>query len=633
MIRHLRENWRLWLAAALVITIASVVLVLHARSFLPFFVDDAFISLRYSARLLAGKGLTWSDGDKVEGYTNFLWVVLVAFGGLFQKNALINVARTVGILCSIGTLATVVLAERPKRYRALLPGLYAALALATAGTFAAWSIGGLEQSLLCFLVAAGVVLSYPLVERDEARFSRMWPAGLCFGLAALTRPDGILFAASVCGTWVLLGGFRPAAWLRALKLAVLPLGLVAAHVAFRQAYYHEWVPNTFHAKVAFAWSRVDLGWHYLKDRADPLLPLLLPLLLTLVAAVADRRRRRRALIAFVPLVVWTSYVIAIGGDIMPERRHVAVMIVLTALLSVEGLGWLTERGRFGAPVAFVVGNCVLGLSIQAQQDDPERARALADAWHWPGRPIGMFLHRAFADKDPLLAVDAAGALPYFAKLRTLDMLGLNDPWLPRHLPPGFGKGPLAHELGNGQYFLRRKPDIIVFHLPTGMDRALWRGGREMQADRSFGKLYQLVAFETPPDDVQTLHAWIRREDGPLGIQRGSDRIIIPGYLLSWDPRTRARMDADGWVGADLDALTPAVIRDVELAAGSYRIAVEGRGSITVAVLDERTRNIVGRAVGSADFSVPEHTRVVITTTMAWGSTARVRQLVLTPSNP
>ena len=87
------------------------------------------------------------------------------------------------------------------------------------------------------------------------------------------------------------------------------------------------------------------------------------------------------------------------------------------------------------------------------------------------------------------------------------------------------------------------------------------------------------------------------------------------------------------VGADLDALIPAVICDVELAAGSYRIAVEGRGSITVAVLDERTRNIVGRAVGSADFSVPEHTRVVITTTMAWGSTARVRQLVLTPSNP
>ena len=32
MIRHLRENWRLWLAAALVITIASVVLVLHARA-------------------------------------------------------------------------------------------------------------------------------------------------------------------------------------------------------------------------------------------------------------------------------------------------------------------------------------------------------------------------------------------------------------------------------------------------------------------------------------------------------------------------------------------------------------------------------------------------------------------------
>jgi hypothetical protein len=41
----------------------------------PFMADDAFLSLRYSERLMNGKGLTWSDGQRVEGYPNLLWVL------------------------------------------------------------------------------------------------------------------------------------------------------------------------------------------------------------------------------------------------------------------------------------------------------------------------------------------------------------------------------------------------------------------------------------------------------------------------------------------------------------------------------------------------------------------------------
>ena len=44
----------------------------------PFFSDDAFISLRYAERLVEGHGLTWSDGDRVEGYSDLLWVLLLA---------------------------------------------------------------------------------------------------------------------------------------------------------------------------------------------------------------------------------------------------------------------------------------------------------------------------------------------------------------------------------------------------------------------------------------------------------------------------------------------------------------------------------------------------------------------------
>src|SRR5262245_30143072 len=48
---------------------AAVLALLHARMYLPLFVDDGFISLRFARRLAEGRGLTWNDGERVEGYS------------------------------------------------------------------------------------------------------------------------------------------------------------------------------------------------------------------------------------------------------------------------------------------------------------------------------------------------------------------------------------------------------------------------------------------------------------------------------------------------------------------------------------------------------------------------------------
>ena len=67
---HPRARW--WLYAALpALAIAAV----QAAWPWPFFSDDAFVSLRYAERLLHGDGLTWTDGERVEGYSNLLWVL------------------------------------------------------------------------------------------------------------------------------------------------------------------------------------------------------------------------------------------------------------------------------------------------------------------------------------------------------------------------------------------------------------------------------------------------------------------------------------------------------------------------------------------------------------------------------
>jgi len=41
--------------------------------------DDAFISFRYAENFAEGRGLVFNQGEYIEGYTNFLFLLLIAF--------------------------------------------------------------------------------------------------------------------------------------------------------------------------------------------------------------------------------------------------------------------------------------------------------------------------------------------------------------------------------------------------------------------------------------------------------------------------------------------------------------------------------------------------------------------------
>src|SRR5688572_7367529 len=130
---------RRWTRAALptlsVIALGSVVLVLHSQRYLPFFADDSFISMRYAERLLEGKGLTWNDGERVEGYSNFLWVLAVAAVGAFGVDML-AAARALGIACFVVCMSAIAFSCHPKSFRdrKLLVASFGVLSVAVSGS-------------------------------------------------------------------------------------------------------------------------------------------------------------------------------------------------------------------------------------------------------------------------------------------------------------------------------------------------------------------------------------------------------------------------------------------------------------------------------------------------------------------
>jgi hypothetical protein len=66
----------------LILVIAGLTLLAWSQRFVQ---DDAFISFRYAYNFAHGKGLVWNDGYRVEGYTNFLWTVLMSIPLYFGR--------------------------------------------------------------------------------------------------------------------------------------------------------------------------------------------------------------------------------------------------------------------------------------------------------------------------------------------------------------------------------------------------------------------------------------------------------------------------------------------------------------------------------------------------------------------
>ena len=299
-----------------------------------FLLDDAFISFRYVRNLLEGNGLVWNPGERVEGYSNFLWVLELA--GIWAVTG-VPPEDTVWWLSAAFTVATLA-AVAWWTWR--LPGIrsralvwWMALGfLCASATFAKWtSGGGLETRQFTFFVVLAVVAL--TAHRGSRR--GLLVASFSLALASLTRPEGPLIAAGCFAWWAAqgladgergngrersggvkgwaVGLARRIDWRGALALAPPFALIVGTHFLWRYSYYGEWLPNTYYAKYVRPWW--DIGLQYLAAAAvETGLYLLLPLG---AGAAWMRWRERRDLAYGLPLLtiaLHAAYLARVGGD-------------------------------------------------------------------------------------------------------------------------------------------------------------------------------------------------------------------------------------------------------------------------------------------------------------------------------
>lgn len=559
-------------AAAAAATAASLVaLLLHVRHYLPFLADDALISLRYSRRLLQGHGLTWTEGPRVEGYSNLLWVLCTsALGALGIE--LVAAARAFGVGC----MAAAVLAVGFWAWRrsgpwaeAFAAGLAGGLALALAGPIAVWAAAGLEGPLVAALLAWALVLAHPLFGANPDR--RAYVASVPLALLVLTRPDGPLFTGAFALALLLARGVNAGTLALAARLAALPVLAAVGQQVFRLAYYHSWVPNPARLKVAFTMHRLNTGLDYAGQAFASMWPLLA--IAALGAVLGFRRRELRGFTGLLVLafVLWTAYVIVIGGDFFPGYRHLIPPVVCAAFLCAIAARELVRAPR-AARFAIVALPALLAGFGSLQRSDPENARARLETWVWAGEATGKLLGRAFGEQRALLAVVSAGCFPYWSELPCIDMLGLNDEYIAKHPPPDVGHGWAGHEFGDAGYVLGREPDIIQFSGIANTGRTgFFRVEQELAKSPLFQSRYVLVNFEStdPIPVVQALY--VRRDSPRIGITSDSAAVRVPAMLFASYWRSRAGLDSTGRISVMVAREKPAVYSGLELPAGRWRV--------------------------------------------------------------
>jgi len=399
--------------------------------------DDAFISFRYASNLVQGHGLTWNPGERVEGYTNFLWTLLMALPLALGREP-VPFALGLGLLCTLGTLLSTY-GLGLVVFRSRLPALLAMILLGTNYSFSAYATGGLETQMQALFITAGAYLTLRFVYNGRWGYGRLvvWSL-LCAG-ALLTRLDSAL-AWGVLATavlWRIAGQSAPWSQKAARMAALLvPAGLiVGGWFVWKLSFYGGILPNTFYAKATLSSVAVlRQGMLYLFEFHRSY--LLVPFAIMALFFVHDLVARPQTGILVAIVALWGLYVVWVGGGFMEFRLLVPVLPFVFVLV-VELIFWIrSPKMRAALLVVVLLGSLLHAVTFRSFQAiesiDNLEWHLRADGENWVG--IGQTLGELFPDEDSgvVIATTAAGAIPYYAQLETVDMLGLNDPWVARN---------------------------------------------------------------------------------------------------------------------------------------------------------------------------------------------------------
>jgi hypothetical protein len=252
--------------------VPTILTALHAAYYGQWIVDDAGLTFAYARSLATGAGPVLQPGSEpVEGYSNPAWVAVLVVGRwlhLFDHGAwfgtsdIVLFPKVVALLCCFGIFAAMfAIAAKVTRHPVIVT-IAAGAATSAVPSFVIWTTSGLENALFALAVTAlAAVLARAAVDGRLLTFNAALSSGVIAALAALTRPEGVVYAAAFPLAVALTVERRTLR--RALQVCLaeatafaVPVG---TYLVWRLVTFGDYLPNTARAKEQGLPSVNDLG--------------------------------------------------------------------------------------------------------------------------------------------------------------------------------------------------------------------------------------------------------------------------------------------------------------------------------------------------------------------------------------
>jgi hypothetical protein len=459
-----------------------------------FRVDDAYITFSFSKNLGTGRGPVFSHGLRVEGYSNFLWMVIVAVRYVFSAQGdAYGYARFVAFCCvGLTVFSSYRLARRGARPMLALVSL--ALIACCSDLFRA-AASGLETAAYVAAVVTGWSI-YLAEDRTRLRWSL-----LAFVPAALLRIDGFVPLLVVFGVETLTRlSERRFSFVKLVRWAAPAFALWGGYFAWRYSYYGLPLPTTYYAKATVNINDADRGFRqafeFVRDYgAFPLLGLLVVPLV--------RGPRREAVSLAIAIVLQVCYAMTVGGDWMPFNRFFLPVVPLAAVLAAYGVEQVwqqaTELAKLPGWAARGVTLLVLGFCAEHMHarwvDTPVEGDKLGTAKYVEAHTVNNLLAvkelMAYVIRRPgdRLITDYPGVFSVFTEAEIIDVWGLCNADIALHggtqgINPIYGKS-------CPECYARAKPDYLHVGVPL------------LRSDDAFRDVSQVIAntFHGPELDA------------------------------------------------------------------------------------------------------------------------------------
>lgn len=447
-----------WALAALLTGVGTATWLGTLIRALPYTVDDAYITFRYSYNLVHFGRLAFNpSGGPAEGYTSPLWVLTCAVPEWLGSDP-VWFSKALSALLMLGAMGLAgwtawSLCERRSAPVRLLAGALPVLLVGLRPASAIHAVSGMETSAFTFLLTAVAALSTHLVAHPRRGLMVAY-AATCL-LTGLARPEGNLFCGvNALALVVVLPVPARAHLLRSFAWLYVVPG--AVYLFARWRYFGLLAPLPFYVKVGGvgAFAGFEEVRSFLAELGLPFLAL------AVVGVVTRFRRTAPVFLGSVAFVVFFCVPRHLMGF---ESRFLFPIVPTLTVLAVAALDVRIQAPR---SIELGVGAVVIALlSYGPGRLWSTRAVRLAPllAYAEGLERAHIRLGRALADHPArLLALGDAGAVPYYARGRTIDTFGLNEPMvaLTRPYPTG--------------YVLEQHPDLLVLisRSPTVFDPPL-----------------------------------------------------------------------------------------------------------------------------------------------------------------